>query len=950
MREGGIDPAVIREAKARADLVRMVEDHGVVLHKIGTRHEGCCPFHAEQTPSFSVYPDNTYHCYGCGAHGDAIAFAQFASGRSFREAVEQLAGQPLPTVARPASRRKHDIVMPAPEGVPFRAADSRKFGKVVAVWPYLDHQGRTMIVDVRYEREVEGEKKKNVITWCWARDEEGTASWTMTRPTEGLPLYGLDRLAARTDEAVIIGEGCKSVDAIQRWLPDCVAVGWCGGVTAVEKEGRVALGALAGRSVWLWPDADWVGANAAGWLLHHLTALGAKVLGVVDILGHGEGWDAADCDQTEATARWQRRHEDPAHAIRTLLAAHPRPAKNGKPEGRPCPLLTGGTVEPEATEPPPPTDGEQPPVDEPQDDSQDRGDIANASRFVADHARNVRYVAENKTWYLWDGRCWLADLAGRVLPLAETTMRGLAAEHLARAKRLRAAAQAAEEDRREGLLKAARTAEAKAEQVQSYKRIKDMISLAQARPEILIRPDELDPDEHLLCCLSGMIDLKNGRCYAHDRKYLATRCMPTTYDEKGLGQRDPILDRVVRHVCNGDDQVIQFAQLSLGRSLFGHCDLEKVYIWWGEGGSGKGTLFESIKSAMGGEYCMTAEFQTFIKTQGYRVRDDLERLRSAHLVIAAEAEQGEHLAASVIKAISGGDTITARRLYGTHSEFKPRLTLHLQCNDRPRVSDLDSGMWRRLVLIPCGPTVPESERDPAVKRHLQSPAGRAAILAWLVAGAVDSHGMRSIPFPPAVAAAVNAYRTESDTSKDFISECLLLSDQFNRERTWATCRDVIDSYHRWAEGMHLDKRYRASDSALCKRLEARGCWRASKKIDGVKMKVWLGLTLPRASERNLANGSTYLPSLDEHEAAMGASLGTGEPGTADLVKSHTCAHENSTPTTTESQNRHRDFTKLAVPGSPVPNSLHSVSKDKEKSLKKPIEEPSDPDGTWPAVF
>ena len=46
----------------------------IKLRSSGATKVACCPFHTEKTPSFHVYPDNSYHCFGCGAHGDVIDF------------------------------------------------------------------------------------------------------------------------------------------------------------------------------------------------------------------------------------------------------------------------------------------------------------------------------------------------------------------------------------------------------------------------------------------------------------------------------------------------------------------------------------------------------------------------------------------------------------------------------------------------------------------------------------------------------------------------------------------------------------------------------------------------------------------------------------------------------------------------------------------------------------
>ena len=76
------------------DAVDMVELVGTRpdLRREGTRFTGLCPFHEERTPSFSVNAEHKlYHCFGCGASGDAIRFMQEAEGLDFKQAVESLA-------------------------------------------------------------------------------------------------------------------------------------------------------------------------------------------------------------------------------------------------------------------------------------------------------------------------------------------------------------------------------------------------------------------------------------------------------------------------------------------------------------------------------------------------------------------------------------------------------------------------------------------------------------------------------------------------------------------------------------------------------------------------------------------------------------------------------------------------------------------------------------------
>jgi DNA primase len=88
-----IPPTFIQDLLSRVDIVDVVGRH-VQLKKGGANLSGLCPFHAEKSPSFTVSPSKQfYHCFGCGANGDAIRFLTEYSGMSFIDAVKDLAQQ-----------------------------------------------------------------------------------------------------------------------------------------------------------------------------------------------------------------------------------------------------------------------------------------------------------------------------------------------------------------------------------------------------------------------------------------------------------------------------------------------------------------------------------------------------------------------------------------------------------------------------------------------------------------------------------------------------------------------------------------------------------------------------------------------------------------------------------------------------------------------------------------
>ncbi|TDO09871.1 MULTISPECIES: DNA primase [Halomonas] len=90
---GQIPQRFIDDLLARVDVVEVVGER-VTLKKAGRNHSGLCPFHQEKSPSFTVSADKQfYHCFGCGAHGNALRFLMEYDKLRFPEAVEQLAAR-----------------------------------------------------------------------------------------------------------------------------------------------------------------------------------------------------------------------------------------------------------------------------------------------------------------------------------------------------------------------------------------------------------------------------------------------------------------------------------------------------------------------------------------------------------------------------------------------------------------------------------------------------------------------------------------------------------------------------------------------------------------------------------------------------------------------------------------------------------------------------------------
>lgn len=106
----------ITELKKDISLVSIVEAAGVELTHTGSKYRGLCPLHDERTPSFFVFQDNRFKCFGCGESGDAIDFTQKMYGLTFQDALKQLGieqGRITPELKKEIARRKRGAKLKA---------------------------------------------------------------------------------------------------------------------------------------------------------------------------------------------------------------------------------------------------------------------------------------------------------------------------------------------------------------------------------------------------------------------------------------------------------------------------------------------------------------------------------------------------------------------------------------------------------------------------------------------------------------------------------------------------------------------------------------------------------------------------------------------------------------------------------------------------------------------
>src|SRR4029079_18211533 len=147
-----------------------------------------------------------------------------------------------------------------------------------------------------------------------------------------------------------------------------------------------------------------------------------------------------------------------------------------------------------------------------------------------------------------------------------------------------------------------------------------------------------------------------------------------------------------------------------GYSLTGITREHALFFAYGTGGNGKGVFLNTL-SAILSDYAAVAPMEAFIATQGERHPTDLAELRGARPVTSQETEEGRRWAESKIKALTGGDPITARFMRQDFFTYLPAFKLVIAGNHKPGLRGVDEAIRRRFHLVPFTVTIAEDQRD-----------------------------------------------------------------------------------------------------------------------------------------------------------------------------------------------------------------------------------------------
>ena len=471
-------------------------------------------------------------------------------------------------------------------------------------------------------------------------------------------------------------------------------------------------------------------------------------------------------------------------------------------------------------------------------------DAGNGRRLVDKYENDIRYCVDEKSWYVWNGERWRKDQVNRIRELAKEIANDIRNE----ANSMKPPKPTSDEGRdkeafslylvrKKEILKWANLTE------NADKVSKTIISSESDERVTCFRAD-FDKRADLLNCQNGIVKLYTGEIIPHDRELMMSNLCPIDYDPHATHE---IWDQSIAAFTRNHPDLSPFLKRVAGYSIQGDKIEERILILYGPGSAGKGTFMDWLTSALGPDYACAMDANSVLKQKrdSAAASGDIARLQGKRIVVVSEIEKGSRVQESFMKQASGNDSIVARGLYKSESEFRPTHQFWFQSNYRPGFDSTDSGNKRRYLEVPFDNDLsadPQVTFDPKLKiRMRQDPEFLKAVLAWCVQGCIEWH-QNGLGIPKSVLAATKELFADNDFLNDFLNE---MCEKDPKEKV--SVKGLWDAYCGWCEEQGEEP---AQGRTFNRMMEERGYERKAARIAGVSMKSWSGIRLKEQATKS----------------------------------------------------------------------------------------------------
>jgi len=353
---------------------------------------------------------------------------------------------------------------------------------------------------------------------------------------------------------------------------------------------------------------------------------------------------------------------------------------------------------------------------------------------------------------------------------------------------------------------------------------------------------EWDSDNWALGCKNGVLDLRSGELRDGEPLDHITKQVAAEFD----GDSDcPRWIQFLDEIFEGNDELIDWVTRAIGYSLTADMREQCFFMAVGSGANGKSIFLDTLEHVFA-NYSHRAPMRLFA-SDGEGDRFSLADLRGARIVFASETKPNTRMNEHVIKALTGGETLSGERKYAQPFTFRPTAKIWLGANHNPTVSDDSVGFWRRVRLIPFNRTFSGDADDRELRDTLRDEA--EGILTWAVNGCL-AWQEQGLVAPDIVLQATKDYELEEDPMTEFL-----------RENVGEDAESVVlfsalySEYKSWARDQGITKRHQISGKAMGINLKKRGY----EVVPGSPMRRYRGMKLLTPVEKS----STNLFGLDD---------------------------------------------------------------------------------------
>ena len=370
------------------------------------------------------------------------------------------------------------------------------------------------------------------------------------------------------------------------------------------------------------------------------------------------------------------------------------------------------------------------------------------------------YNPHRGAWMIWDGHKWGTDENDRALDVIGNLLQDLANDLLELASRM--------SDKEGAPLVSA------AKKYQNAVGIRNVKGLAESRLGVSNNLFDVDPMK--LNTPAGVVDLECGEVSPPSPEVLVSRSTTVAPAEHYDPTKAPLWEAFIDDLAGGDQDMVRFFQELCGYCLTGDVSEKSLYYIWGANSdTGKSTFVRILQDIMG-TYSDTVPVKSIIGGSGSDIPADIAKVAGARLVTATEPGANQTWNEERVKAMTGGDLITARFLHKNFFEYYPTYKILLVGNHEPAIETADDAMLRRVKIIPANHKVPFHKQIRDLSERIKNEEGEQ-VLRWMIDGCIRWRA-QGLQLPAAVQDATDTYAEDESILDRFVEERCEVGDDY----------------------------------------------------------------------------------------------------------------------------------------------------------------------------